>query len=247
MIITEYMWNADTYRAEDAVRRVMAHIVGREAVPSLLVFRHHYLRILRAYPLEKPLDQVADAMRKRYALTDEQFSRQPGPTSPPIGWHIWHASRWSDRFQASFQQDSLEGAYKGALPNEIWKKESMARQWGLGTESLGLLETGATMSVETAVSVTLLGKGLLLGYAGRMFEAVEETINGLTDKMLVESRFSILPKLEKTPDEKPVFVGDLKTTVFSELLFQVTHTGRHLGMMEALQGALFGMSGSVSV
>ena len=75
MIMTEYMWNADTYRAEDAVRRVMAHIVGREAVPSLLVFRHHYLRILKAYPLEKPLDQVTDTMRKRYALTDEQFKR----------------------------------------------------------------------------------------------------------------------------------------------------------------------------
>ena len=32
-----------------------------------------------------------------------------------------------------------------------------------------------------------------------------------------------------------------------ELLFHATHTGRHLGMMEALQGTLFGISGSVSV
>ena len=40
------------------------------------------------------------------ALTDEEFSRQPGPTSPPIGWHIWHTSRWADRFQGSLRASS---------------------------------------------------------------------------------------------------------------------------------------------
>ena len=75
MIIAEYMWNADIYRAEDAVKRVMAHVLGRKAVPSLLVFRHHYLRILKAYPIERQLSQITGTMRKRYALTDEQSKR----------------------------------------------------------------------------------------------------------------------------------------------------------------------------
>lgn len=58
------------------------------------------------------------------------------------------------------------------LPNEIWQKENMAQQWDLHIKSLGLLQTGATMAAETAVSVALLGKNLLMGYAGRMFNVL---------------------------------------------------------------------------
>ena len=35
-------------------------------------------------------------------LTDEQLSKRPSQTAPPIGWHLWHIARWADRFQASF-------------------------------------------------------------------------------------------------------------------------------------------------
>jgi hypothetical protein len=181
------------------------------------------------------------------ALSAEQFAQQPGPTSPPIGWHLWHTARWADRFQGSFQLDSLEGTYQGALAAEIWKKENQAQQWELSIESLGLLETGATMAAETAVSIACLGKSTLIDYAQRVFHAAEDAIKDLDDKMLTQSRYSILPQLEKKPDEKPNFVGDRKTTVFDELLFYATHAGRHLGMMEALQGTLFSVPGSMSI
>jgi hypothetical protein len=181
------------------------------------------------------------------ALTEAQFAKQPGPTSPPIGWHVWHASRWADRFQASFQIDSLEGAYQVSLAAEIWKKENLAQKWGLRIERFGLLETGATMSVTAAVSIASVGKSALLGYARHVFDAAEQAISSLDDKMLTESRFSILPRLEINPEEKPKFSGDRNTTVFDELLFHATHAGRHLGMMEALRGALFEVSGSVSM
>jgi hypothetical protein len=181
------------------------------------------------------------------ALTEAQFARQPGPTSPPIGWHVWHASRWADRFQASFQTDSLEGTYQVLLAAEIWKKENPAQKWGLRIESFGLLETGATMSVEAAVSIASVGKSVLIDYARRVFDAAEQAISFLDDKMLTESRCSILPRLEIKPDKTPGFVGDRDTTVFDELLFHATHAGRHLGMMEALRGALFEVSGSVSM
>ena len=61
------------------------------------------------------------------ALTKNQLSQKPGPTSPPIGWHLWHASRWADRLQASFYFyiDSLEGTYKSPLKTEYWEKENM--------------------------------------------------------------------------------------------------------------------------
>lgn len=181
------------------------------------------------------------------ALTEAQFAQQPGPTSPPIGWHLWHVSRWADRFQASFQVESLEGSYQILLAAELWKKEDLAQQWGLRGENLGLWETGATMSAEAAASFAAVGKSALSDYGRRVFEAAEETIGSLEDEMLTESRFSILPQLKLGPDKQPELVGDRDTTVFDELLFHATHAGRHLGMMEALRGALFEVSGSVSM
>ena len=60
------------------------------------------------------------------ALSETQLSQQPGPTLPPIGWHLWHASRWADRLQASFEIENLEGTYQGPLKTEYWEKENMA-------------------------------------------------------------------------------------------------------------------------
>ena len=181
------------------------------------------------------------------ALTEEQLAHQPGPTSPPIGWHIWHASRWADRLQASFQIDHLEGTYEGALVEEIWKKENLPQEWDLEVGGLGLLETGATMAVETATAIAGFDKSTLIGYARHVFETVADSISALNDEILFESRCSILPELQKRSNEKPKFVGDRHCTVFDDLLFHATHGGRHLGMMEALQGTLFGMTGSVSI
>jgi hypothetical protein len=181
------------------------------------------------------------------ALTETQISRQPGPTSPPIGWHMWHTSRWADRLQASFQIESLEGTYQGPLKTEFWEKEDLAHAWKLSKGSLGLLQTGATMTVENAVSVARIEKSKLISYARRAFEAAEEAISNIEDVMLAQSRYSILPELQKVPNEQPVYVGDRQTTVADDLVFHVSHLGRHLGMMEALHGTLFGVSGSASI
>ncbi len=181
------------------------------------------------------------------ALTKNQLSQKPGPTSPPIGWHLWHASRWADRLQASFYIDSLEGTYKGPLKTEYWEIEHIVQQWDLSKSSLGLLETGATMTVEAAVTVACIGKSKLITYAKRMFEAAEEVMSKIDDGMLNQSRYSILPELQNMPNEQPIFVRDNQTTICDEFLFHLSHWGRHLGMMEALQGSLFGVSGSASI
>jgi hypothetical protein len=181
------------------------------------------------------------------ALTETQISQQPGPTSPPIGWHMWHTSRWADRLQASFQIESLESTYQDPLKTEYWEKQNLAQAWKLSKDSLGLLETGATMTVENAVSVSCIEKSKLILYARRVLEAAEEAISKIDDEMLNQSRYSILPELQKIPNEQPVYVGDRQTTIFDDFLFHVSHMGRHLGMMEALQGTLFGVSGSASI
>ena len=181
------------------------------------------------------------------ALSEAQLSQKPGPTSPPIGWHLWHASRWADRLQASFKIESLEGAYKGPLETEYWETENMAQEWELNKGSLGLLETGATMTVEAAVTVACIGKSKLITHANRVFEAAEEAMSKVDDGRLNQSRYSILPELQNMPNEQPVYVGDRQTTICDDFLFHLSHMGRHLGMMEALRGTLFGESGSVSI
>jgi len=181
------------------------------------------------------------------ALTETQISQQPGPTSPPIGWHLWHTSRWTDRLQASFQIERLEGTHEGPLKTEYWEKENLAQAWKLNKDNLGLLQTGATMTVENAVSVARIEKSNLISYARRVFAAAEEAISKIDDEMLPQPRYSILPELQKVPDGQPVYVGDRKTTVADDFVFHVSHLGRHLGMMEALHGALFGVSGSASI
>jgi hypothetical protein len=80
-----------------------------------------------------------------------------------------------------------------------------------------------------------------------VFEAAEETMSKIDDEMLNQSRYSILPELQNRPNEQSVYVGDRQTTICDDFLFHLSHMGRHLGMMEALQGSLFSVSGSVSI
>lgn len=181
------------------------------------------------------------------ALTEEQLSQQPGPTSPPIAWHLWHSSRWADRLQASFQIESLEGTYGDPLKTELWEKDNMVREWELHKHSLGLLQTGPTMTVENAVIVACIGKNNLLSYARRVFDGAEKAISKIDDGILDQSRYSILPELKNIPNEKPKFTGDRQTYLFDDFIFHISHIGRHLGMMEALQGTLFRISGSASI
>jgi hypothetical protein len=103
------------------------------------------------------------------------------------------------------------------------------------------------MTAEAAVTVSCIEKSKLITYARRVFEAAEENISKIDDGMLTQSRYSILPELQNIPNEQPVYIGDRQTTLMDDLLFHMSHVNRHLGMMEALQGMLFDVSGSVSI
>jgi hypothetical protein len=80
-----------------------------------------------------------------------------------------------------------------------------------------------------------------------VFKAAEEAMSKIDDGVLNQSRYSILPELQNVPNEQPVYVSDRQTTICDDFLFHLSHMGRHLGMMEALQGSLFGLSGSASI
>jgi hypothetical protein len=180
-------------------------------------------------------------------LTEEEFTRQPGPTSPPIGWHVWHVSRWADRLQASFRNSSQSAESQTVFPDEIWIVEDMATHWDLNPDNLGLLETGAGMDVKVAVEVALCEHSKLFNYAGRVFEAAEKWIDDYRFEQLQQIRPSVLPQIQKSPEDKPIITGERQGSVFDDLLFHATHASRHLGMIEALRGTLFSIPGTTSI
>ena len=66
--------------------------------------------------LGHPHRQLLDAAE---ACTDDDLTWRPGPTSPPIAFHLWHTARWADRWA-----ETLGGA------PQRWLREGLTAQWG---------------------------------------------------------------------------------------------------------------------
>lgn len=179
-------------------------------------------------------------------LTDEQLCKRPSPTAPPIGWHLWHISRWADRFQASFPKRGDGNVDQPADPNrDIWHLENLASQWELNAATLGVLETGAGMEHDVAAFIPrIIGKHNLLHYARRVFAASEQTLSNLSPAELDNPRTSIMEfeiignSIQEAPGKD--------TTHMADISFHISHANRHLGMIEALRG-LLDMNGTATV
>lgn len=181
-------------------------------------------------------------------LTDEQLAHRPSPTSPPIGWHIFHVARWADRLQASFPNHLPEDSHSSALPRQIWSVENLATAWSVRPETLGWLETGAGMAVDQATVLASVGQVKLIDYASRAFTAADQAVAKLHDHELQEKRYSIIPEMKVSSSTQAIeTTGPRTVTVLFDLLFHLSHVSRHLGMVEALRGALFAISGTASV
>jgi hypothetical protein len=180
-------------------------------------------------------------------LTEEELCQAFGPTAPPIGWHLWHIARWTDRLQASLPHPHAESAEPPNPNRGIWERARLAEQWNLTGAKLGRLEGGACMAFEDAARLPQqIGKAALLTYARRVFAATDEALASLSPAHFTEPRSSIF---ELTFDKE---IGTLRrapgaeTTLLADLVgLHYSHTSRHLGSIEALVG-LFQRKGSVS-
>jgi hypothetical protein len=160
-------------------------------------------------------------------LTEEQFTRAPGETAPPIGWHLWHVARWGDRFQATL-------ANPDAL-NEIWVSEHLPEACGLDPEELGVLQVGMGMDAAKAQALPgAIGKQRFQGYLDRVLDALDAAIAASDPESLLAPRMSI--REYANVNGVIQYAPAQESTLFADIMFHLTHSGRHLGSVEALRG-----------
>ena len=156
---------------------------------------------------ENLLDLVA-------GLTHEQMGWTPNATTPSVGFHVWHLARWAD-----YLQEIING--RGS---QLWEKEGLAARWDMETAGLGYAQTGMSMDDQTAVTLRLPGKDLLLDYARRAFAAAQQAVERIGDQAF----YDIYETLHEE-NWRDGHIGPIIST-------WMTHDNRHLGMIECLVG-----------
>jgi hypothetical protein len=154
-------------------------------------------------------------------LTDEQIQWISNKTTPSVGFHVWHLARWAD-----YLQEIING--RGS---QLWEKEEMADRWNMETASLGYAQTGMSMEDETAMTLQIPHKDLLLDYARRAFALAEQAIDTINDNEFYKSYETLHGENWHDGHIGPI------------ILTWMEHENRHLGMIECLIGVQ-GMHGS---
>lgn len=154
-------------------------------------------------------------------LTDEQIGWTSGRTTPCAGFHVWHLARWAD-----YLQEIING--RGS---QLWEKEELAARWNMETAGLGYAQTGMGMEDETAMTLRMPRKDLLLDYARRVFALAGRAVETITDNGFYG--------IYETLHEENWHDGRIGPII----LTWMEHDNRHLGMIECLIG-IQGMHGS---
>jgi hypothetical protein len=181
-------------------------------------------------------------------LSDEMLAQPPSATAPPIGWHLFHIARWADRLQASLPNRLPADSHPSQLLDQIWFVEEVACAWEIDPNTLGWLETGPGMTIEDAVIVASVGRARLTAYAEQVFQAADEALQQLHDHNLMQERNCIIPGMHFNPETWTIeTTGPNRGSLFDDLTFHSGHADRHLGMVEALIGAMHSVRGTATV
>ena len=174
-------------------------------------------------------------IRETSSLSEEEFCQPPSPTAPPIGWHIWHVSRLADMLQASLPKRE-----------QHWERAGLVAKYGLEPSRLGLLQMGTTQSPQEAVDVIgALGQERLIEYAQSVFDMTDAALKELSLEDLYTPRESIL-RIDW--DARPFTEGrGADVLLVDDLKFHMTHSQRHLGMIEAIIGVMFNREGTATI
>src|SRR3954471_2101724 len=144
-------------------------------------------------------------------LSEEQLRWQPNPTTPSIRFHLFHIARWGDVLL-----QRLAGA-----DNQIWHAEGIAQSWGFDPAALGVGESGEMLDDETAMAMALPERKILFAYCDRVFAAADHALAVVGDA-----------EMHRTVTDSDGRSSSLGTSIAGQL----SHTARHLGMIECLRG-----------
>lgn len=169
------------------------------------------------YRMKRTFELARTAARD---LSDSQLRTSLGSKSLPIGWHLWHMARWSDRLHSRLNK-----------AREIWTVRGLAVEWGWEPSALGEGESGMEMQENAALALPIPAKGRLGEYVDECFESLSGTMSLTSD------------------DDLHAVIQDFygrNTELGAMLLNHTSHMDRHLGMIEALRG-MGGHKGTATV
>lgn len=171
---------------------------------------------------------VLDAL----ALVDDERARtRPGATAPSIAFHAWHLARWADRHAVAVPRWLAGHADEPPPADEIWVREGLGTAWGFDLKGLGDYQIGAGLDDAASAALPLPALPELRPYVEAAFAAREAAVGTIAPTRLA------LPVTD--------LYGD-RTTVAEVVGGVISHTDRHLGMIEALRGVL-GERGTATV
>ena len=154
-------------------------------------------------------------------LSEEQLRWQPHPTTPSIRFHLFHVARWADRLH-----QLLTGADR-----QVWHAEDVAGHWHLEPSALGFGESGAMVDDEAAMALTLPRRDELMTYCDRVLAVADDALAAVGDEEM----------------RRPVIDLEGQSFPLGEAIAgQLSHTSRHLGMIECLRGVQ-GLRGTATV
>lgn len=171
---------------------------------------------------------------------DEQQMRWRPPRSNSIAFNVWHIARWADHLGSILSTMTPALRERIGPRPEIWSQQDIARRWGFPREGTGHVETGMGMDEDLSTSLPLPPSDALLEYAREAFRSADGAIARVSDDDLAETA-------EIEPTRVPWLSGpEAYGTVATWLVVGLRHESRHLGMIEAIKGAL-GMRGTATV
>jgi hypothetical protein len=144
-------------------------------------------------------------------LSEEELRWQPNPTTPSIRFHLFHIARWCD----DLQQEITGG------DRQLWHAEGIAEGWGFDPAMLGVGESGEMLDDETAMALPLPDRDVLVAYCDRVFAAADQALASVAD--------ADMRRAVTNSDGDPTSLG-------ASIAGQLSHTARHLGMIECLRG-----------
>ena len=162
------------------------------------------------FPLELMERSHARMKQAVDGLTDEQLYYQPAQSSNPIGWLVWHLSRF---------KDIATGRLAGEA--EVWISDGWAGRFGLPGSANGNGDTPEQVSAFRA------GRELLLGYADAAHEAALRRVRGATEAQLTRVT------------QSPV-AGRPSRPAWQSLVINSSDYTEHTGQIAYLRGMLTG-------